>query len=228
MANSWQTSTGEMLSVWELCWGKKCDNKYISWNSTTSQRLKNSSKILFNICASQSFWSSQPENTSSKRLPTVSLALTCATSAPVYSAACFPAECITPRGMRTAVLCSIPSGWGLPFPHHDNICLVAGQQLGFHCLTVQMIHMWLQAEERANSAGWKSIKGKSCWNAETCQRAGFPTTSSSFLVGKKNFRGNLPARLVQFCPSLKLCYWVYTVEKGSHVKERDPALEAMQ
>lgn len=22
MANSWQTSTGEMLSVWELCWGK--------------------------------------------------------------------------------------------------------------------------------------------------------------------------------------------------------------
>lgn len=54
-------------------------------------------EVLFNICATQSFWSTQPENTSSKRLPTVSLALTCATSAPVYSAACFPAECITPR-----------------------------------------------------------------------------------------------------------------------------------
>lgn len=63
------------------------------------------------------------------------------------------------------------------------------------------------------------------WNVPA---SGFSNNFLQLPSGKKNFRGNLPARLVQFCPSLKLCYWVYTVEKGSHVKERDPALEAMQ
>lgn len=184
---------------------EKC-NKYISENSATSQRLKNRS-VLFNICVTQSFWSARPETRLSKCPPIVSVALTCAASAPVYSAACFPAECITPRNAYCSAL--LHSLWlRVAFPHHD-ICLVARRQLEFHCLTVQMNHMWLRAEERANSAGWKSIKGKSCWIAETCQRAAFPTTSSKLSSGEKktkqNFRGYLPARLVRFCPSLKLC-----------------------
>lgn len=59
--------------------------------------------------------------------PNIAVALTCTTSAPVYLAACFPAERIAPRH-RSALLRPL---WLSLVPHHDSICWVAGGSLGF-------------------------------------------------------------------------------------------------